>query len=80
MAISIPFSCDAKAALDLARATLTGNNFRIEMHGTNELYARSEGITSSRQNPIVGVTKMTLRVTDTAIEAEVEYDGTACLI
>lgn len=62
-------------AIDFAIGILTNNGFAITQRGVSSVSLSGPGMNSTRQNPIVGVSKITLTQRGGNITAEAELGG-----
>ena len=69
---SIPFAGDPAKAFDMATTILTGNGFRIVEKGEHSLAFSSPGMSSTKQNPLLGASEIRVerRVGELEIQAE----------
>ncbi len=72
---TLPFRGDPARAIETARITLATHSFRIESRTDTELSARGPGMYSSRQNPLVGVSRLAVSVRSGEIHLEAELGG-----
>ncbi|UCF16460.1 MAG: hypothetical protein JSW59_03185 [Phycisphaerales bacterium] len=72
---SVPFSGDLTPAFSAARNVLGSNGFKIERLSNKELVFTGPGMQSNRQNPILGVTRGHLRITEKSIDFSGELGG-----
>jgi hypothetical protein len=66
-------------ALRVVRDALVANGFTVRSAGTSELEAVGPSMTSSKQNPIRGVSRARVRVQGSMLEMEADLGGVARL-
>jgi hypothetical protein len=72
---AVPFTGHAARALDVARSTFVGQGFQIITNSDYELRVTGPGITSSRENPLKGVSEASIIVRPSAIEIKAILGG-----
>jgi hypothetical protein len=72
---SVPFRGSAKAAIHVARLQFMANGFKVEQPGESELAAIGPGMHSTKQNPILGVSRARIIVSANAINLHAELGG-----
>ncbi|RJX26543.1 MAG: hypothetical protein C4531_15545 [Desulfurivibrio sp.] len=72
---TLPFDGDRQRAVDLARSVFINNNFKIESADQAEVLVRGPGMQGTRQNPLVGASRVRLRVEAASIELSAELGG-----
>lgn len=75
-ASTVPFEGDTAKAFDLANAALTSLGFRISSRSELSLELIGPGMTSTRQSPLVGASR--LRITRSAREPRSRRSWAAC--
>jgi hypothetical protein len=76
---SVPFRGSAEAAFDLARTTLLSQGFTIVTDTHDELTAVGPGMQSNRQSPLVGASRLQLRVVSSTIMGTATLGGVATM-
>ena len=72
---SLPFSGNAKRALAIAQTTLLASNFVVLSSSETSLQVKGRGTTSTRENPLKGMTEATFIVRNSAIEVSADLGG-----
>lgn len=72
---SVEFRGDAGKAFDLAAAALAGVGFRIDGRTDSSLEATGPGMTSSRQSPLVGASRIQFARRGGELTADAELGG-----
>lgn len=72
---SRPFSGNVSAALEVARSVFISNGFKVDMPNNTELVATGSGMTSSRQNPLLGVTSVKVTIGPASINLSATLGG-----
>ena len=72
---TVPYSGDGKKCLETARAVLANNNFKIEFLSASELLASGPGMYATKQNPLLGATRVRIVIGESAIELAAELGG-----
>ena len=73
--ISVPFTGSAKRALAVAQSTLLASNFVVVSASETSLQVKGRGMTSTRGNPLKGLTEGTFIVRNSAIEVSAVLGG-----
>ena len=76
---SVPFRGNAEAAFDLARTTVLSQGFTIATDTHDELTAVGPGMQSNRQSPLVGASRLRLRVVSSTIVCTATLGGVATM-
>jgi len=74
-AASIAFDGKCDDALELARTVLATNGFQVNVPGPSQLSAKGPGMFSTRDNPLLGATAMTIRIAEGRIDLAAELGG-----
>jgi hypothetical protein len=72
---SIEFTGDIDSAITLAKNIFATNGFQINQNGQSELTVSGAGMTSTKQDPIKGLTKGKLKVIGDKLEFTGELGG-----
>ena len=72
---SVPFTGNAKRALAVAQSTLLASNFVVVSASETSLQVKGRGMTSTRGNPLKGMTEGTFIVRNSAIEVSAVLGG-----
>jgi hypothetical protein len=72
---SVPFGGDPAKALETARSVLATNGFKVNPQGENGITAEGPGMKSTRQNPLLGMTRAQITVRQSSIDLEAELGG-----
>jgi len=72
---SVPFTGNAKRALAVAQSTLLASNFVVVSSSETSLQVKGRGTTSTRENPLRGMTEGTFIVRNSAIEVSAVLGG-----
>ncbi|MHC4944430.1 MAG: hypothetical protein ACYTG7_15550 [Planctomycetota bacterium] len=72
---SIRFSGDPAKALETARSVLALNGFKVSSQGEGTILAEGPGLKSTRQNPLLGMTRAQITVRQSSIDLEAELGG-----
>lgn len=72
---TVPFTGSVRAAMDVARSQFITNGFRIESNSDRQIVATGPGMHNSRQNPIVGISRAAVTVSNNTIEIDAELGG-----
>ena len=70
-----PFSGNVEKVLEVAQNVFIQHNFQIIRHSDTEVEFTGPGMLSSRQNPLVGISKICIRGTSGNITIEAEFGG-----
>ncbi|UCC23478.1 MAG: hypothetical protein JSW23_05345 [Planctomycetota bacterium] len=70
-----PFSGNMEKVLEVARNAFIQNNFQIVHDSETEVEFTGPGMLSSRQNPIVGISRIRIRGTSGNLSIEAEFGG-----
>ena len=70
-----PFSGNMEQVLEVAKNVFIQNNFKIVRHSDTEVEFTGPGMLSSRQNPVVGISRICIRGTSGNISIEAEFGG-----
>ena len=70
-----PFSGNMEKVLEVAKNVFIQHNFEIVRHSDTEVEFTGPGMLSSRQNPIVGISRICIRGTSGNISIEAEFGG-----
>jgi len=70
-----PFTGNSARALELARTILASNGFKVRLEGAGSLTATGPGMTSTRRNPLCGISSLRLSVFGGEARAEAELGG-----
>lgn len=70
-----PFSGNMEKVLQVAKNVFIQHNFQIVRHSDKEVEFTGPGMLSSRQNPIVGISRICIRGTSGNITIEAEFGG-----
>jgi hypothetical protein len=76
---SVPFTGNAKRALAVAQSALLASNFVVVSSNDSELSVKGRGTTSTRENPLKGMTEGTFIVRNSAIEVSAVLGGSQWL-
>jgi hypothetical protein len=76
---SVPFRGNADAAFDLARTTVLSQGFTIVTDTHDELTAVGPGMQSNRQSPLLGASRLRLRVISSTIVGTATLGGVATM-
>jgi hypothetical protein len=68
-------NCSSVDVLTSAIVTLTNNGFAITHRDARSVSLTGPGLNSTRQNPILGASKITLQIRDNSIVADAELGG-----
>ena len=72
---SVPFSGNAKRAIAVAQSTLLASNFVVVSSSESSLQVKGRGTTSTRENPLKGMTEGTFIIRNSAIEVSAVLGG-----
>ena len=72
---TVPFSGNMEKALDVARNVFIQHNFEIVHGSDSEVELTGPGMLSSRQNPLVGISRVCIRGTNGNLSIEGEFGG-----
>lgn len=70
-----PFSGNVEKVLEVARNAFIQNNFQIVRDSDTEVELTGPGMLSSRQNPMVGISRICIRGTSGNLSIEAEFGG-----
>jgi hypothetical protein len=70
-----PFSGNVEKVLEVAKNAFIQNNFQIVRDSDTEVELTGPGMLSSRQNPIVGISRICIRGTSINLSIEAEFGG-----
>ncbi len=70
-----PFSGNMEKAFEVAKNVLIQHNFQIVRDSDSEVEFTGPGMLSSRQNPLVGISRVCIRGTSGNISIEAEFGG-----
>jgi len=70
-----PFSGNMEKVLEVAKNVFIQHNFQIVRDSDTEVEFTGPGMLSSRQNPIVGISRICIRVTSGNLSLEAEFEG-----
>ena len=70
-----PFSGNMEKVLEVAKNVFIQHNFETVRHSDTEVEFTGPGMLSSRQNPIVGISRICIRGTSGNISIEAEFGG-----
>ncbi len=71
----IEFNGDSTSAMLAAKNIFMNSGFKIEIINDNELLITGPGMSSTKQNPLCGVTKGWLKITESSVEFFGELGG-----
>jgi hypothetical protein len=71
----VPFAGRGSKALDVARSTFVGQGFQIVAGGDDELRVTGPGMSSTRENPLKGVSEASIIIRASAIEFKAVLGG-----
>lgn len=74
---SIPFTGDAGKALDLAITVLTTNGFAVTDKRETSVQLTGPGLSNTRQNPILGASRVHIRADHGSLSIDAELGGVA---
>jgi len=74
------FRGDARRVMDCLATSLTAAAFRIESAGESTLLAIAPRMYNTRQNPLLGASRIELRVAGSSLSARAELGGVAWLM
>ncbi len=77
---SVPVTGDAARAFDLAAVVLTSNGFRLERRDDRSLLATGRGLASTKQNPLLGASRVELSRVGGELRLEAELGGLRTLV
>lgn len=77
--VAAKLSKPAEKALDLAKQSLATNGFRVESQTEDYLIAVGPGLRSTSQNPLLGATRITLKVAEHHLAMEADLNGVRTL-
>jgi len=72
---SVPFHGDPAQAMEVAKGLFASNGFLVELPSPSRLVARGPSMTSTNQNPILGVTRAEIDIDLTSIRVAAELGG-----
>ena len=72
---TVPFEGHGAKALDVARSTFVGQGFQIVANSDDELRVTGPGISSTRENPLRGVSEASIIIRASAIEIKAMLGG-----
>lgn len=72
---TMPFSGNMEKALEVAKNVFIQHNFQIVRDSDTEVELTGPGMLSSRQNPLVGISRVCIRGTSGNISVEAEFGG-----
>ena len=72
---TMPFSGNMEKALEVARNVFIQHNFQIVRGSDSEVELTGPGMLSSRQNPLVGISRVCIRRTSGELSIEAEFGG-----
>lgn len=75
-----PFSGNMEKALETAKNVFIQHNFQIVGDSDSEVEFTGPGMLSSRQNPLVGISRVCIRGTSGNLSVEAEFGGNRKLI
>jgi len=70
-----PFSGNMEKALEVAKNVFIQHNFQIVRNSNSEVEFTGPSMLSSRQNPLVGISRVCIRGTSGNISVEAEFGG-----
>ena len=70
-----PFSGNMEKVLEVAKNVFIQHNFQIVRDSDTEVEFTGPGMLSSRQNPIVGISRICIRGTRNNLSIEAEFEG-----
>ena len=70
-----PFSGNMEKVLEVAKNVFIQHNFQIVRDSNSEVEFTGPGMLSSRQNPIVGISRICIRGNRGNLSIEAEFDG-----
>jgi len=70
-----PFSGNMEKVLEVAKNVFIQHNFQIVRDSVTEVEFTGPGMLSSRQNPIVGISRIRIRATRGTLSIEAEFEG-----
>jgi hypothetical protein len=70
-----PFSGNMEKAFEVAKNVFIQHNFQIVRNSDSEVEFTGPGMLSSRQNPLVGISRVCIRGTSSNISIEAEFGG-----
>jgi hypothetical protein len=70
---SVPHAGSIRTALERARLHFMANGFRIDQPSETELIITGQGMYSTKQNPITGISKARIIVSENAIDIIAEF-------
>ncbi|NIP25447.1 MAG: hypothetical protein GWN67_23195, partial [Phycisphaerae bacterium] len=70
-----PFTGNMDKALEVAKNVFIQHNFQIERDSDSEVEFTGPGMLSSRQNPLVGISRICIRGTRDNLSVEAEFGG-----
>jgi len=70
-----PLSGNMEKVLEVAKNVFIQHNFQIVRHSDKEVEFTGPGMLSSRQNPIVGISRICIRGSNGNISIEAEFGG-----
>ncbi len=72
---TMPFSGNMEKALEVAKNVFIQHNFQIVRDSDTEVELTGPGMLSSRQNPLVGISRVCIRGTSGNLSIEAEFGG-----
>ena len=72
---TMPFSGNMEKALEVARNVFIQHNFQIVRDSDSEVEFTGPGMLSSRQNPLVGISRVCIHETSGNLSVEAEFEG-----
>lgn len=72
---TMPFSGNMEKSLEAARNVFIQHNFQIVRGSDSEVELTGPGMLSSRQNPLVGISRVCIRGTSGNLSIEAEFGG-----
>lgn len=77
--VAAKLSQPPEKALDLAKQVLAANGFRFETQSEDSLVAIGPGLRSTRQNPLLGATRIVLKVAQQHLALDADLNGVRTL-
>jgi len=72
---TMPFEGDGESAIKIARSIFANNNFIIESLSNLEIVAKGPGMQSTKQNPLLGASRVRIAIESSFITLSAELGG-----
>ena len=72
---SVPYKGPSRIAMETARTHFIANGFRLDQPSETELIAKGQGLYSTKQNPIAGVSRVRIVVSSGSVDIHADLGG-----